>query len=43
MDSKIKNKETQFKIEDFTSKISKLTSGSIVNYNKFYSRSTPVY
>ena len=42
MDSKIKNKETQFKIDEFASKMSKLTSGSIVNYNKFYSRTSPV-
>ncbi len=42
MDSKIKNKETLFKVEDFASKIGKLTSGSIVNYNKFYSRINPV-
>lgn len=40
MDSKIKGKE--YKIEEFTGKMSKLFQGSIVNYFKFYSRCNTV-
>jgi hypothetical protein len=43
MDPKQKNKENQFKLEDFSAKLLKLYQGSSVNYFKFYVRSQPVY
>jgi hypothetical protein len=41
MDVKSKPKEN-FKLEDFTGKLAKLYYGSLVNYNKFYSRLSSV-
>lgn len=42
MDPKQKNKENQFKLEEFSNKMLKLYQGSIVNYSKFYFRCQPV-
>lgn len=42
LDPKQKNKENQFKLDEFTNKMSKLFQGSLVHYYKFYTRNTPV-
>jgi hypothetical protein len=42
MDPKQKNKENQFKVDDFAGKLYKMYQGSIVNYFKFYTRAQVV-
>jgi hypothetical protein len=42
MDPKQKNKDNQFKVDDFAGKLYKLYQGSTVNYFKFYTRISTV-
>lgn len=42
MDPKQKNKENQFKVDEFAGKLYKLYQGSTVNYYKFYTRAQVV-